>query len=286
MFSFYKKITFGLVFLSQLYSCTEVKQLSSKNEDSIVDAEHKKSETIEDIQFKNITTVIRFSASIEREIFKIIRPSLSPQMTQFEVISTVLDQSLGIKKNFGTVDCKLYRIKRNLTKIEIYKQCQKPEVLITHIDLGKDQMTLHYYTKEWSAAVGVSVALTAQDRICQIKFTKQKLNRMSCERTELLVDQSADIEELRLSEFIFDQSATDQVHVVGGFYKNLTEHRKLKINIPFDGKIKIIEKELNVRDDFAEPIAAPDSRVTQIIEQKPAEDSHGQKNDTPTEIGR
>ena len=67
---------------------------------TFIEIKKQKIESSADLQFKNLSNVIRFSASVEREIFKTIRTNLSPTMTQFEIISTVLDQNLGIKKNF------------------------------------------------------------------------------------------------------------------------------------------------------------------------------------------
>jgi hypothetical protein len=253
------------LFCSLFLSCTLKTDIPKDNKqpvpDQITVQPTKSKESVEQKKMKELASVLRFSASVEREIFKIIRNNLSPSMTQFEIISAVIDQNIGVKKKFGLVDCKLYRIDRNLDRIQIFKQCLTPEALIASIDLKKQQATVHFNTKEWAYTVGTSVALTAKNRICDIYFTDSKLKRLSCENTQLLVDQSADIVELKLSEFVFDQEAKNQVQVSGGFFKNLTEHRKLKLSIPFDGKIKIIEKELKVQDDFAVPVDPPKPAV-------------------------
>ncbi len=205
-------------------------------------------------KIKSMAYGLRFSASLEREILKTIRPQLSLLMTQFEVISTILDQNSGIKKNFAAIDCKLYSIQQTENVLQIFQQCLKPKILLAEIDfIIPNQNKIRFFTKEWGSIVGPSVALTAKDRECLLILdaTNDKVKRLSCENTNYVVD-TEQVQELRLSEFVFDQAATEQVHVVGGFYKNLVEHRKLKLSIPFDGKIKIIEKELKVRDDFVE----------------------------------
>ncbi len=279
---FTKKIRIAIILsfsLSLLVSCPKKNEQAADIKFVQPEIKKQNAESFVEVQFKQLSTIIRFSASVEREIFKTIRTNLSPTMTQFEVLSAILDQNLGIKKNFGSVDCKLYKIKRSLKKIDFYKQCLSPESLIATIDFNQNKATIHFYTKEWAYAVGASVALAGKDRICDIQFSQSKLNKLSCEQTQLMLAQTTDIEELRLSEFIFDQSATDQVHVTGGFYKNLTEHRKLKLNIPFDGKIKIIEKELKVQDDFAEQkpviIEAVKNKIQDIIK---TEENNGEKN--------
>jgi hypothetical protein len=244
-----------------------------KNTINIADTEKTK-------QLKSIAYALRFSASIEREVLKTIRPQLSLSMTQFEVLSTILDQNLGIKKNFGAIDCKLYSIEQTSTNLQIFQQCLKPKTLLADIDFKHfNQKNIHFYTKEWGSIVGASVALTGKDRDCSVTTgsvagSDERVKRLSCENTNYLID-AEQIQELRLSVFIFDQSANDQVQIQGGFYKNLVEHRQLKLNIPFDGKIKIIEKEIKVQDDFAE-------KPTQsyIINK---EEPHGKKEQSQSE---
>jgi hypothetical protein len=260
-----------------MFSC-----VPKKNDEAIARQDPKKTiqpevEKKADDDFKKISKYIRFAASIDREILKTIRPNLSLAMTQFEVIGTILDQRQGIKKNFAAIDCKLYQIEKKLDQIYFYKQCQNPKSLIAQIDLKSERkIKITFYTKEWSGQIGASVALTAADRVCDLTADLQdKLIRMQCENTSLELGKDAsEIQELRLTDYIFDQKASDQVYIQGGFYKNLVMHRKLQLNIPFDGKIKIIEKELKVRDDFIEA-ARPEIEPLQI---KPEDNSDGKKD--------
>lgn len=245
---------FILVSVSYLVSCTKPSNtqiVPNQTNSAQADLKPTPTDTVTE-SLKKIATHFRFAASLEREILKTIRPGLTLPMTQFEVLSTVLDQRVGIKKNFARVDCKLFKIEPQNTLYLFFKQCQNPQVRVADIETKtKNQITVHFYTSEWASVVGQSVALTAVDRVCVLTIEDDKLKRLSCENTNMTLDQSMDVQELRLKEFVFDQKAEFQVQVSGGFYKNLVEHRKLNMKIPFDGKIKIIEKELKVRDDFA-----------------------------------
>jgi len=275
-----------MVIFSLFQGCTESRVAKKTEKEPTAEVSLKvslknqtKNQTQIEVQkIKQIASGVRFAASIEREILKTIRPGISPAMTQLEVVSTIIDQSLGLKKNFERVDCKLYQVVSTDKKIEIFRQCQSPKVLIATVDVSElNKPHIHFYTKEWANTVGQSVALTASDRSCDLKIEIDKLKQLSCQNTNLVIDQSAEIEELRLSEFIFDQNSSDQVQVKGAFYKNLIEHRKLSLSIPFDGKIKIIEKELKIQDDFIEPlktIADPEITKPEAPLQKTEEDSY------------
>lgn len=227
---------------------------------------------------KKIAPHFRFAASLEREILKSIRPDFNLPMTQFEILSTILDQRVGIKKNFGPIDCKLYALEKNKNVFSFFKQCQNPKVLIAEIEIKSvQQMAVRFFIKDWANVVGQSVALTASDRICVLNIEEDKLKRLTCDNTVMALDQSSEIQELRLKEFVFDQKAEFQVQVSGGFYKNLVEHRKLNLKIPFEGKIKIIEKELKVRDDFANLIQSQKVEV-ETIQSPKAEVTDGKED--------
>lgn len=277
---------FILFSVSFLFNCTKRSetQLAVQGEHSVTQADLKQTVTDPVTEtLKKIAAHFRFAASLEREIFKTIRSDLNLPMTQFEILSTVLDQRVGIKKNFGRVDCKLFKIDAQNALYLFFKQCQNPPVRVADIETKvKNQISVHFYTSEWGSVVGQSVALTAADRVCLLTIEDEKLKRMTCENTNMALDQAMDVQELRLKEFVFDQKAEFQVQVSGGFYKNLVEHRKLSLKIPFDGKIKIIEKELKVRDDFAELNSPPKTGTEHIeiqnIQKQPTEGVDGKKN--------
>lgn len=278
-------LVFVLFSLSYLVSCTKQSETQTvQSESSAIQTDLKQSTTDPITEsLKKIASHFRFAASLEREILKTIRPDFNLPMTQFEILSTVLDQRVGIKKNFGRVDCKLFKIEQQSTLYLFFKQCQNPQVRVADLETKtKNQISVHFYTAEWVSVVGQSVALTAADRVCVLTIEDEKLKRLSCENTNMALDQALEVQELRLKEFVFDQKADFQVQVSGGFYKNLVEHRKLSMKIPFDGKIKIIEKELKVRDDFAE-LDRPQKIGTEHIEiqntqKQPTEVSDGQKS--------
>ncbi len=52
--------------------------------------------------------------------------------------------------------------------------------------------------------------------------------------------------------FLLERDAPKQFVIKGGFFKELIENKKIDIEVPLEGKIKIIEKEIRVIDEFAE----------------------------------
>lgn len=207
-------------------------------------------------QLKALAEEFRFLSNVERETMRALRPQFSISMLPFEVISTILDQNVGIKKNFARIDCRLYQIKWISDEhLQIEKQCQKPFSIIVDIkNIKNKNKEVIFYTREWANLLGNTVALTAPNRICQYTVAEEKIKSFQCEKTVFGLAETTDVQELRLDQWLYQaepKTARYQLEVSGGIYKDLVEHRKIKMIIPFEGKIKVTEKALKVRDDFA-----------------------------------
>lgn len=237
-----------------------------KDDSTKVSVNNKKHELL-----KVLAEELRFLANVEREVVKILRPQFSVSMLPFEVLSTVLDQNAGIKKNFARIDCRLYQIKwLSDEHLQIERQCQKPYTVIADIkNLHAANKEVIFHTRQWASVLGNSVALTAPNRTCTYKVENEKIKTFQCENTVFGLSETSAVEELRLDQWLYQSKdlsksgsntktsdslskESQQVMISGGIYKDLVEHRKIKMSIPFEGKIKVIEKALKVRDDFAE----------------------------------
>lgn len=202
---------------------------------------------------------IYFSASLEREALRILLKNATlEEQTLFSVLSFAVEAAAGVKKMApGRLDCSRFRFEKMAAKprsILIYKTCQKPETLIGNIEVGLTDSTLKiiFFIREWGAIVGLPVALTGTDTICEITIADKKLDRLDCQnwaRTVSASDISA--EELRLKVFSFNRKASEQFVLKGGRFKDLIERKKIELQVPIEGRIRLIEKEIDVIDEFS-----------------------------------
>lgn len=266
-------------------SCTAKKEEQTATPKTVSAQSEAQIESQEIKELKRNASWFRYAASLEREIFKVLRPQINFPLTQFEIISFIFDQKIGIKTNLNRIDCKLYDLVQSKNKkMEIFRSCQRNKVLIATVDfLTNEQIEIKFFSKEWATVIGTGVALVSPDRVCMLTVQNEKLLKMSCKNTAVSIGQvAAESEEMRLEEFIFDQKQTQQVHVRGGLYKNLIEHRKLQLDIPFEGRIKIIEKEIKVFDEFIETENKNENKRGQMLQSAPhvtIEDTNGKKED-------
>ncbi|MBC7465269.1 MAG: hypothetical protein H7256_04700 [Bdellovibrio sp.] len=215
---------------------------------------------------------IYFSASLEKEALRLMtKGQYADDMSLFSVLSFAVEIAAGVKKNaLNRLDCTRFRFvadPRDKNLIEVFKVCQKPEALVAKIKQASEgsHLTVTFLIKEWAAVVGLSVAVTGNDVVCDLQIKNKKLSQLECLNwTKNLVSSATSSEELKLKTFIFNRDQQSQFLVKGGIYKDLVERRKIEMRVPLEGKIKLIEKEIEVIDEFAEKPPEPKFQAIEI----------------------
>lgn len=205
---------------------------------------------------KPLRESLYFAASLEREALRLITKNKSfNRPTLFSVLSYALEIEAGTKKSAPTgLDCTRFSFEKIKQKINFYKTCEKPRRLMAVLAPTFDQKNLEveFYTKEWAAVLGLAVALTNPEVKCQISIKESKLQDLTCSHWSFLLEQNQmSSTEVRLQTWQFNRTAKDQFILKGGFFKDLIQSKKIEIRVPLAGQIKLIEKELEVKDDFA-----------------------------------
>lgn len=257
---FVSKRLFRLLFCLIFVSCTpkgggppELQEQKANIPEAAppVSAEFKKS-----IFGKTLREAIYFSNSLEREALKLIlKDSSFQKQTLFGVLSFVVETNSGAKKStpFG-LDCGQFNVRAEGKMIRVFKACVKPETEIANILTVKEDSLyeVEFLIKEWAGVVGLAVTLTGENLRCSLRIREKKLYVLNCANWSYQV-QSDQVSStvVKAREFVFQRDAKKQFVIRGGFFKELMENRKIDIVVPLEGKIKIIEKELLVIDEFA-----------------------------------
>lgn len=205
---------------------------------------------------KTLRESIYFSNSLEREALKLILKDNSFQKnTLFSVLSFVVETNSGAKKTtpYG-LDCGQFVVKPEGKYIRIIKACVKPHSEIATIRIVEEESLyeIEFLIKEWASVVGLAVTLTGDNLRCSLRVKEKKLSGLNCDNWSYQTssDQFSSTV-VKAREFIFSREAKRQFVIRGGFFKELVENKKIDIMVPLEGKIKIIEKELRVIDEFA-----------------------------------
>lgn len=256
----FMKLTLGLLILFFATACHKNEAKNSQNtEINSAKAESADVSKIEK-QKPKISRVLResiyFAASLEREALKlIVKNESASRKTLFSVLSYIIENYSGSKKSAPLgLDCSKYDVQFASEKWVISKACYRPAsevVMIKPVREGKEY-EFEFATSQWASVLGMSAVLTGSNVTCRMTIVDEKLNGFSCENWihQVSEDQiSATV--VKTNEFVFNRNAAKQFVIKGGFYKELVQNKKIDIEVPMQGKIKVIEKELKVIDEFS-----------------------------------
>ena len=204
-----------------------------------------------------LRAAVYFASSIEREALRLILKNDELQKTMlFNVLSYSLESKAGVKKTVPRgLDCsKIESVKVGNTWV-VKKTCRQPHQEIAYIrELEqKKQYEISFVIEHWASVMGMSAVITGSNITCKLRASDdEKLSGLSCNNWSYQVSEgklSSTV--VRADQFEFDREAQHQLVIKGGFYQELVKNKNIDITVPLHGKIKIIEKELKVIDEFS-----------------------------------
>lgn len=210
---------------------------------------------------KELKESVYFAASLERESLRLIsKNSALEPTTLFSVLSYAFEVASGTKKSAPrSIDCGRFQIEKaeEPGQLKILKICIKPYATVALVKSRAEdtEFEVTFKIKEWASVVGLSVTLTNSDIVCLLRLKDKKLNSMVCDNWSYFLSASdASATEVRLKTMSFYREQQQQLKLSGGFFHDLIERKKIDITVPLEGKIKLIEKEIEVKDDFADKV--------------------------------
>ncbi|MCM2352449.1 MAG: hypothetical protein NDI63_02455 [Pseudobdellovibrio sp.] len=252
--------------LSILAGCTKKELPSSKKEDAVVDVPTtvvnapplKTGPEAEKAYAKMLGANLKFLGSLEKEVLKLLLEGSSPEVNQFEVLSFGFDKFNGAKTGFlQGFGCQKIAVRAALKKYEIYSECTKPAKKLAEIneDLSnKNHLTIVFLTSNWKVILGNAAGINPE-RMCEVMLAENKVQSLDCKDTVFsprFTGVDINLYELKIRKYLFNRNQANELMIEGGQYKDLIENKKIRMTVPMSGKISIIEKELKVKDDFAD----------------------------------
>jgi hypothetical protein len=199
---------------------------------------------------------IYFAASLEREALKlIVKNESASRKTLFSTLSYIIENYSGSKKSAPLgLDCSKFDVLFATEGWVVLKSCYRPAsevAMIKTISKGSEY-EFEFVTSQWASVLGMSAVLTGSNVKCRVTIVDEKLSGLSCDNWihQVSEDQTSSTV-VKAHEFVFNRNANKQFIIKGGFYKELVQNKKIDIEVPIRGKIKVIEKELKVIDEFS-----------------------------------
>ncbi len=266
-------------------SCTSKKQdtvpVGPKNDDRVLTISQTivlKSANDETVRIKSQAQIFKFLASLETEILKLIIPMALPVVNQFDVLSYAFDLQAQVKRpSLKSYECQKINLINTEKKITVMSECEKPFKVLAEIDVLSDKLyVVKFINTSWTSVVGLSATLQTDPRECVIKVKLNTPLEMDCTNTSYTINADSHLQDLKIKKYNYSYKTNhskneNEVLIEAGIYKNLIEIKKIKMTVPFSGQIKIIEKEIEVKDDFAnenglEYKEAPQETTNEVIQ--------------------
>ncbi|MES2801268.1 MAG: hypothetical protein V4654_02150 [Bdellovibrionota bacterium] len=251
--------------LTLLFSCTK-KELPVAKSDEVVAgpittvSTPLASQTLsEELAFaKMLAGNLKFIASLEKEVLKLLMQDSSPEVNQFEVLSYGVDKFNGAKTGFlPGFGCQKIAVRSGTKKFEIYSECTKPAKKLAELSedpVNKNKFTAVFLTSNWKVILGNAAGINP-DRVCQFTIKDKKVQSFDCQETVFsprVTGLDINLYELKIKKYVFNRNQADELVIEGGQYKDLIEIKKINMTVPMNGRISILEKEIKVKDDFTD----------------------------------
>lgn len=272
------RLLFGLMFILNMTSCTskkeEVKQSYLEDHDKNLTVSQTivlKADEVSMLKIKNQAQVFRFLASLENEILKLIIPTSLPPVNQFDVLSYAFDLQAQIKRpSLKSYECQKIKLNLSEKKIIVLSECEKPFKTLAEIDtLTEKLFVIRFMNASWASVVGISATLQPEPRECVVKLQANQPLEMECTNTTYTLNADSHLQDLRIKKYSYkskkETKDSNEVAIEAAIYKDLIEIKKIKMTVPFSGQIKIIEKEIEVKDDFANYDSEAESKKEKTV---------------------
>ena len=249
-----------------VFGCTKKELPVAKKEDSVLitapvssvaELKAEATKADETAHVKLLAQNLKFIASLENEILKLLIPGSVPRTNQFDVLASGFEKLAGAKVGFLVgFDCQKISVKASRKHFDIFSECiRPPKKLAEMTEESAYKYSVLFLSQHWPTIVGSSATLNPTDRICNITLKANKVQILECKNSVFSLQatqKDISLLELRITRYLFNRDQKEEVIVEGGQYKDLIEVKKVNLKIPMTGKISVIEKELKVKDDFVD----------------------------------
>lgn len=280
-----KLVVSGFLILgSFLASCT-----SKKNPDPAVSESNpapkvvKVEEAPKDRILQGIVRVFEQADSVHREAWWVIAGERRPfGKSPFGKVQRALMSSMNLKlANKSAFRCDRYVVKRDVLsavgypqKAEVFEKCSDKAAAKKLADWSLDkvgEIKVIFYTDGLEEVLGLGATVMLSRMECRLEYNDaDQLTLFNCKDW---AQERSQTQMVRLDTYSYQKDKKSLLKLRGKVYENLTELRKIEVDIPLEGKIKVTETELYAPEEpkvepakptpVAVPGATPGTQGTQ-----------------------
>ncbi|UOF02160.1 hypothetical protein [Bdellovibrio reynosensis] len=218
-----------------------------------------------DKSLENFARYFEQADAIHREAWWVLSNERRPMgKSPFGKIQRALLSSNGIKlSNKSLFSCDRYLVKRDIQsltgfpqKFEIFEKCstKTDAKRIAEVFAAKEaDFYATFYSENLEEVLGLGATILNKNIRCDFKGNeKNQIVSLKCK--DWAQDRSKE-QMVRLDIYDYEKEGKNLIKLRGKVYENLSDIRKIEVDIPLEGKIKVLETELYAPE--ATPVATP-----------------------------
>ena len=245
---------------------------------------------------KSLSDLERFFSqadTIHREAWWVATGNKTPEgKTPFGKMQRSLLASENQKlSNKSLFRCDQYSVKRDVLsangypqKAEVFETCsakQGAKKIAQWTAQRPGEIDVTFYPENLEEVLGLSASILNKPITCHLQSADgQKLSQLTCQNWS---QERSREQMVRLDDYDYRKNEKNMIKLNGKVYENLTDKRKIEVNVPLEGKIEVVETELYAPEPT--PTVAPSPLPSpKAVTKKASGDVAGPENETSGQV--
>lgn len=259
---------FSFLFLTACFhhDAPEKKSSPAETTKSLVEVKAEKTPTLKDHELLRFERYLEQADAIHREAWWVVAAERKVQgKSIFGKAQRALQNELGVKLgNKSLFRCDRYFVKRDILsplglpqKGEIYEKCsQNGATLIADYSLpDKTHGEIHFYPQHLDEVMGIQTSILNRKVYCVLGGDEEgKLDSLHCEN---MAQDRNGTQSIQFSVYDYQKTGKNLLSLKGQVYESLSPMRKIEAQVPMEGKIRVVETQVEAPEGYVRPGPSP-----------------------------
>jgi hypothetical protein len=259
---------FSFLFLTACFhhDAPEKKSSPAETTKSLVEVKAEKTPTLKDHELLRFERYLEQADAIHREAWWVVAAERKVQgKSVFGKAQRALQNELGVKLgNKSLFRCDRYFVKRDILSPlglpqegEIYEKCsQNGATLIADYSLpDKTHGEINFYPQHLDEVMGIQTSILNRKVHCVLGGDEEgKLDSLHCEN---MAQDRSSTQSIQFSVYDYRKTGKNLLSLKGQVYESLAPMRKIEAQVPMEGKIRVVETQVEAPEGYVKPGPSP-----------------------------
>lgn len=242
-----------------------------QNEQKAASVSLKNVENLKDERIKHLISHMKEADAIHREAWWVVSAERKKTgRSFFGKIQKALESDLGEKSSEKVFNCNQYSIRKESSHpsgypliVYIYETCNKAEnFMMAQIQAKTEsQIQLSFYPQNASEVVGLAASILNKTVVCDFVIdTGFKISTFQCKN---IAQDRNSAQMVQFEVYKFNKVQKSLITLKGEIFENLSPVRKIQAEVPLEGKIEVLETQVEIPDGYEKALPVKKEAVSE-----------------------